>query len=151
MTQILPTNLYLTRYCVKNSVICSKCDLLTDSVSHSLWSCKLLVPYVEKFIDFIKKDCGVNENIGLVEYIFGFKTNVALNHILLQFKKEVFYNFDKNVGVDTFCERVISKIRRNMIKEKNCVKSDQMYENYIKKWDNFKSIYDFRGPDLSII
>ena len=102
-------------------------------------------------MDFVKKECGVNENIGLVEYIFGFKTNVALNHILLQFKKEVFYNFDKNVGVDTFCERVISKIRRNMIKEKNCVKSDQMYENYTKKWDKFKSIYDFRGPDLSII
>ena len=69
----------------------------------------------------------------------------------MQFEKEVFYNFDKNVGVDTFCERVIGKIRRNMIKEKNCVKSDQMYEKYIKKWDNFKSIYDFRGPDLSII
>ena len=150
-TQILPTNQYLTRYHVKNSVICSKCDLLPDTVSHSLWSCQLLVPYVDRFIHFVKQNCKVQDNIGFVEFMFGFKTNVALNHIFLEFKKEVFYNFDKNVGVDTFCERVINKVRKNMIKEKNCIKSDQMHNHYVKKWDQFTSIYDFRGPDLNII
>ena len=38
-----------------------------------------------------------------------------------------------------------------MIKEKNCIKTDKMYENYAKKWDKFISIYDFRGPDLNIV
>ena len=88
---------------------------------------------MEKFIYFLKQTCGVQENIGFVEFMFGFKKNVALNHIFLEFKKEVFYTFDKNVGVDTFCERVISKIRKNMIKEKNCVKSDKMHDYYVKK------------------
>ena len=81
MTQILPTNQYLTRYRVKDSVICSKCNLLPDTVSHSLYSCQLLVPYVDSFIYFVKQTCGVQENIGFVEFMFGFKTNIALNHI----------------------------------------------------------------------
>ena len=38
-----------------------------------------------------------------------------------------------------------------MIKEKICIKSDLMYEQYVKKWDRFTSLYDFRGPDLNIV
>ena len=51
----------------------------------------------------------------------------------------------------TFCERVIEKIRKIMIKEKNCINSDKMYDQYLKKWETFISIYDFRGPDLNIV
>ena len=76
---------------------------------------------------------------------------MPLNHIFLEFKKEIFYNFDKNVGIEAFCDRVIYKVRKIMIKEKNCIKTDKMYDQYIKKWDNFVSIYDFRGPDLNIV
>ena len=34
--QILPTNKYLTRYQVKDSEICSKCNLEPDTVGHCL-------------------------------------------------------------------------------------------------------------------
>ena len=151
MTYILPTNQYLNRYRIQDSDICSKCLVVTDTVSHSLWSCQLLVPHVDKFLGFLRQTCGIQENIGLKQYLFGFKSNAALNQILLEFKKEVFYNFDGNLGLVIFFERIIDKIRRIMIKEKTCIKSDQMYDQYIKKWDNFTSIYDFRGPDLNIV
>ena len=151
MTQILPTNKYLARYQVRDSDICSKCHVVTDTVSHSLWSCKLVVPYVDKFIDFLKQNCNVQENVGMVEYIFGMKSNLALNHIFLEFKKELFYNFDENIGVGAFCEQIIHKLRKIMIKEKNCINSDKMYDQFTKKWENFTSIYDFRGPDLNIV
>ena len=151
MTQILPTNLYLARYRVRDSNICSKCELLPDTLSHSIWSCPLVVPYVNTFLNFLKQTCKVQANVGIIEYIFGVKANIALNHILLELKKEVFYNFDKNVRVETFCERIVYKIMKIMIKEKNCIKTDKMYENYAKKWDKFISIYDFRGPDLNIV
>ena len=151
MTQILPTNQYLARYRVKDSDICPKCEVGTDTVSHSLWSCQLVVPYVDKFLEYLKQSCRIQENIGIKEYLFGVNSNVALNHIFIEFKKEIFYNFDQNVGVSTFCERLIEKIRKIMIKEKNCINSDKMYDQYIKKWETFISIYDFRGPDLNIV
>ena len=151
MTQILPTNKYLARYRVRDSDICTKCHVVTDTVSHSLWSCQLVVPYVDKFIDFLKQTCNVQENVGIVEYIFGFKSNLTLNHIFLEFKKEIFYNFDENIGVGAFCEQIIHKLRKIMIKEKNCIKSDKMHDQFTKKWENFTSIYDFRGPDLNIV
>ena len=118
MTQILPTNQYLARYRVRDSDICSKCEILTDTVSHSLWSCQLLVPYVDKFIDFLKQTCRVKDQIGIVQYIFGFKSNLGLNQIFIEFKKEIFYNFDRNIGVEAFCERILNKIRKITIKEK---------------------------------
>ena len=151
MTQILPTNQYLARYRVIDSNICTKCKVVTDTVSHCLWSCWVLVPFVNKFLDFLKQTCRVQENLGFVEYIFGVKSNIALNHIFLELKKEVFYNFDENIGVEAFCERFIEKIRKIMIKEKNCIKSNTMYDQYTKKWEKFVSIYDFRGPDLNIV
>ena len=151
MTQILPTNQYLARYRIRDSDICSKCEVITDTVSHSLWSCQLVVPYVDKFIDFLKETCKVKDQIGIVQYIFGVKNNLGLNHIFIEFKKEVFYNFDKNIGVEAFCERMINKIRKIMIKEKNCIKSIGMYDKYTQKWDSFIPIYDFRGPDLNIV
>ena len=151
MTQILPTNQYLARYRVRDSDICSKCKLVTDSVSHSLWSCQLLVPYVDKFLEFLRQKCKFQENIGIIEYIFGVKSNEALNHIFLEFKKEVFYNFDENVGVGAFCERIIDKIRKIMLKEKHCIKSVKMYDQYTKKWEKFITIYDFRGPDQNVV
>ena len=151
MTHILPTNKYLARYRVRDSNICSKCHVVTDTVSHSLWSCQLVVPYVDKFVDFLKQNCNVEENVGLVEYIFGFRNNLALNHIFLEFKKEIFYNFDENIGVGAFCEQIIHKIRKIMLKEKSCIESDKMHDQFTKKWENFTSIYDFRGPDLNIV
>ena len=150
MTQILPTNQYLARFRVRDSDICSKCELVTDTVPHSLWFCPLVVPYVDKFLEFLRQTCRIQENIGILEYIFGVKSNVALNHILIELKKEVFYNFDANVSVDAFCEQIIGKVRKIMIKEKNCIKSDKTYNQYNKKWENFTTIYDFRGPDLNI-
>ena len=100
---------------------------------------------------FLRQTCRIQDNIGVKQYLFGFKSNAALNQILLEFKKEVFYNFDGNLGLIVFFERIIDKIRRIMIKEKICIKSDQMYDQYIKKWDSFTAIYDFRGPDLNIV
>jgi len=89
--------------------------------------------------------------LGIVPYIFGFKNNPALNHIFLELKKDIFYNFDQNVGVVAFCEQVLNKIRKIMIKEKHCISSDELLKLYTEKWENFTQIYDFRGPDLNIV
>ena len=55
----------------------------------------------------------------MVHYLFGFKDNKGLNHILIELKKELFYNWDVNVEVDAFCERFLVKIRKLMVKEKH--------------------------------
>ena len=61
---------------------------------------------VRGFLKLLRQTCGVQENIGILEYIFGVKSKVALNHILIEFKKDIFfYNFDVNVGVGAFCEQ----------------------------------------------
>ena len=151
MTLILPTNEYLTRYRIRESNICSKCEILTDTVAHSLWSCSLLVPYVDKISEFLKIRCKVTENIEIVPYIFGFKNNPALNHIFLELKKEIFYNFDKNISVSNFFDSFLQKIRNIMIKEKQSLKNQEMLNKYAVKWGNFTEIYDFRGPDQSIV
>ena len=63
MTQILPTNYYLKRYRIKDTDLCSKCDTERDTVLHNLWLCPVLVPYIEKIINFLKNECNVNEDI----------------------------------------------------------------------------------------
>ena len=151
LTQILPTNKYLFRYQVLDSDICSKCQAEQDTVLHRLWLCPLIVPHVAKIIQFLKIDCKVKENILLEPYIFGFKVNMGLNHILLELKKEIFYNWNGNVGVVTFCERFITKMRNIMVKEKQIMISKDLFEDYFDEWKEFMEIYDFLGPDCQIV
>ena len=71
--QILPTNKYLTRYQVKDSEICSKCNLEPDTVGHCLWSCTLIVPYLEKVVNFLRTESNITEDISMIPYLFGFE------------------------------------------------------------------------------
>ena len=151
MTQILPTNQYLARYRIKDSDTCDKCQSSVDTILHCLWQCQLVVPYVIRVLEYLKQKCNVQENIDSLEYIFGFENNLALNHILLELKKELFYNWDGDAAPNLFLERFIAKIRKVMIIEKQAINSAKTFEYYAEKWAKFTNIYDFRGPDLNIL
>ena len=150
MTQILPTNQYLARYRIRDSDICNKCQVSTDTVLHRLWQCQLVVPFVVKIAEFLKQQCNLQENIECMQFIFGFKNNAALNQIIIELKKELFYNWDIYADLDIFLEIFVAKVRKIMIIEKNCIKSETNFKQYCNKWEKFIDIYDFRGPDPSI-
>ena len=84
-----------------------------------------------------------------MQFICGIKNNAGLNHILIELKKELFYNWDSEVSLERFLEKFEAKVRKKMILEKNCINSNKMFDQYSKKWENFIYIYDFRGPDPS--
>ena len=98
ITNILPTNKYHARYQVRDSDLCCKCLAVPDTVTHRMWSCPLIVPYLAKVQNFLKFDCQVVEDISLVPYLFGFNNNIGLNHVLLEFKKHLFMIGMKMLG-----------------------------------------------------
>ena len=150
MTQILPTNKYLNQYRIIESELCTKCAVRSDTVLHRLWQCQLLVPYRDKIITFLTQQCQIQENISLKAYMFGFSKNQGLNHTLLELKKLIFYTWEPNIQIDALLDLFIDKIRKLIIKEKQCVVSSKLYEQFHTKWENFKIIYDLNGPDLQI-
>ena len=100
---------------------------------------------------FLKIECKVEQNITFKTYLFGFNNALGLNHILLELKKEIFYNWNASLSVDAFCEHFIVKIRKIMIKEKEIMITNEHYGDYVEKWKMFTNIYDFNGPDQQII
>ena len=149
-TQILPTNDYLTRYRVKETSVCQKCELEFDSIEHSLYSCSEIVHIIATFIKFLTDECGVTIHIGLIQYLFGISGSkyLGLNHVLLELKKAIFYSWDSNIENNAFCQQVKTNIKKIIIKEKSSMLKNNQYEEFDTKWDKFVSIYDFRGPDL---
>ena len=107
--------------------------------------------YVAKISQFLKRDCKVNEIITMKPYLFGLKNAIGLNHILLELKKEIFYNWNANISVVTFCEHFMVKIKKIMVKEKEVMISNDHFGDYFGKWKQFTAIYDFLGPDQQII
>ena len=79
-------------------------------------------------------------------YIFGVQ-NMGLSHVLLLTKKEIFYNKELNLTPNTFCDLLVSKIRKTMIKEKVIFTQNSKFDIYDSKWSKFLNIYDYRGPD----
>ena len=153
VTQILPTNNYLKRYRVNDSEMCGRCLLEVDTVLHSMWLCSRLVPYIWHVFHFLKVNCKIGVDINMIRYIFGFQGHefLGLNHILLELKKETFYNWDENVGVEAFLESFKQKIKHLVIKEKQISLSKNNFESFVEKWKNYCEIYDFFGPDCQII
>ena len=87
--------------------------------------------------------------ITVENYLFGFsgiKTK-GINHILLELKKHVFYNWNADIGEIAFCELLKSKIKSVIIKEKIIAQSKDQLPLFDEKWENYTAIYDFRGPD----
>ena len=150
MTQILPTNVYLSRYRVVDSDLCSKCDAMPDTIQHRLMQCQLLVPFVDKIFNFLNHQCQIEEPITIKNYFFGLLKNPALNQSLLELKKLIFYTWDPAMQVNTFFDIFITKIRKLMIIEKHIHLSNKSPDQYSEKWDKFKNIYDFNGPDIQI-
>ena len=86
-------------------------------------------------------------------YIFGFQGHafLGLNHILLEFKKHIFYNLEENVRVATFFESFRRKIMHLIVKEKQIAMIGNNFESFSKKWENYTEFFDFFGPDCQII
>ena len=63
----------------------------------------------------------------------------------------MFYNKDLISDLPSFCEYFFSKIRKIMSKEKNIILANDNYEGFDRNWSNFKSIYDYCGPDIQLI
>ena len=151
VTQILPTNEYLKRYRVRDSELCCRCGTEIDTVLHSTWTCVTLVPYITHVINYIRTDCIVGVDITMITYIFGFPSNMALNQILLELKKELFYNYSENVNIAAFLLNFKTKIMHLIIKEKRIALLNDSFESFADKWKDFSDIYDFMGPDCQIM
>ena len=153
VTQILPTNEYLHRYRVRDTELCTRCGNETDTVLHSTWACVSIVPYIAHVIEFLRTECGIGVDITMIEYLFGFQDNkfVGLNHLLLELKKELFYNWVENVSINAFFVNFKTKIMHLMIKEKQIALSKNKLDLFIEKWKLFVTIYDFMGPDCQIL
>ena len=145
VVQILPTGKYLHRYQVNDSDLCSRCLRCTDTVFHNLYQCSRLTPYLSACLEYLRVECNVVDLITSENYLFGFtgSEREGLNHILLELKKHIFYEWNENVGIISFCEQFKSKLRALIINEKIIAHS-----NFNSKWKKFISIYDYRGPDM---
>ena len=150
ITNILPTNDYLYRYQVLDSDTCSRCQV-KDTIEHNLWRCQPVVPYIAKIVDFLRAECSATEQITLKTYIFGIRNANGLNHVFLELKKDIFYNWNPDVSVATFCERFLLKLRKVIIKEKHIMTARGKFDTFSDKWMKFSHIYDFLGPDPQII
>ena len=76
---------------------------------------------------------------------------MAFNHILLELKKYIFYAAKETLRSKHFPELYFSRVRFLIIKEKEISSKSKKYEDFLNKWNDFTSIYDFRGPDAEIV
>ena len=62
----------------------------------------------------------------------------------------IFYSWDPTIQINLFFDIFISKIRKLMIMEKYMNINSKSLDQYSAKWENYKCIYDFNGPDVQI-
>ena len=96
-------------------------------------------------------NCNVQEEITVLPYLFGYQNKTGLNHILIELKKQIFYDWKPNLNLYTFGEQLKAKIRKVIIKEKHVMIQNSKFEEFWLKWKDFRAIYDFLGPDFQFI
>ena len=113
---------------------------------HKFWSicqkCSRLYPYLTTCLEYLLRECNVVINITMERYLFGFGSSehCALNHILLELKKHVFYNWSEDIGVEAFCEQFIKTLKSLIIKEKTIAVFYDNYSTFDEKWKLFTNI-----------
>ena len=92
VTQILPTNKYLSQYQIVDSDLCSRCLASTDTAYHNPWLCASLTSYLSTCFEFLRDECNLVDTITVEKYLLGFSgmKMKGVNHILLGLKKTYF-------------------------------------------------------------
>ena len=92
------------------------------------------------------------DTITVENYLFGFigLKREGINHILLELKKQVFYNWCAEIGPDDFCDQLKRKVKALIVKEKMIALSNDRITAFTQKWEKYTAIYDFRGPDMQL-
>ena len=152
VTQILPTNEYLTRYRVKDSTTCDHCNIECDTIVHRLYDCEKLTNIISSIFNYLKSKCNQPRSITMIDYMFGIQGEkfLALNHILLELKKKIFYSTTEEISSQSFCEQFWNIIRKLIMKEKRIFSEKNKFEIFSTRWNDFTMIYDFRGPDVQL-
>ena len=152
ITNILPTNDYLKRYRIKDDDTCENCHKECDTIIHRLYDCELIGLHIEKILNFLKLECNKMYEISMIEFLFGKSGEqfLALNHVVLELKKLVFYASKEFLSSEDFPELYYAKIKALIIKEKRISLDNDKYETFSNKWNDFICIYDFRGPDIEM-
>ena len=152
-TNTLPTGEYLWNYNVKDNFYCSRCiessnDLtVRDNVNHSLYSCPNLNLFLTKIFSFLIQECKAADNISELDYLLGFMDKFALNSVLLELKKFIFYSYNHNSNIDVQFSMFIKRLRRLILLEKSHYFFVNKIDYFYKKWEQFSEVYMFHGPD----
>ena len=103
--------------------------------------------------DFPRFKCSYPNTISILDYLFGIQGEkyLGINHFLLELKKTIFYSSTADLDSSTFCEQFYNKIKTIIIKEKTIALNNEKFDRFCLKWENFTTIYDFRGPDIEIV
>ena len=91
-------------------------------------------------------------DIGMINYLFGFQGTEfqGLNHILLEFKKHIFYSWEEDASVIIYFEEFRRKIQHIIVKEKQIALNSDNFGTLAAKWEKLTAFYDFFGPDCQI-
>ena len=87
--------------------------------------------------------------ISFQDYILGVprKTKEALNCILIEIKRYIFYEWANDIS-DSIKLRILkSKLRRIILLEKRHFHEKNDINGFYEKWKDFTPIYDMFGPD----
>ena len=154
-TFTLPTGDYLWNYKVRENPYCTRCTSDTtvepekDDISHNIFSCTKLVPFLSKVFNFFVNECNLIDHINEKEYLLGYqgKDLEGLNCVLLELKQFIFYNFSTTVNIEIQFSRYINRIRRLIIKDKRYHFSNNKADYFFEKWNKFYPVYMLYGPD----
>ena len=151
-TYTLATGEYLYNYRVRDNYYCDKCGSEfgeRDNISHSLYYCRQVLPFIENMFTFLTTECKAPSNISFQEYLLGpIGTNlVALNSVFIVIKKYIFYEWAQTTSYNTRLRIIKSRVRRIIMLEKRYYSSKNELDVFFEKWKNFTPIYDMYGPD----
>ena len=155
---ILPTQEYLFRYRVPGMEIennhCLMCKVERGTMEHCLFDCEMLQGFLDLVKAVVENSALDGHTLSRRDIIFGRYENLlqnkGLNHFLLELKKFIFYNVQKDYRSppELLLRRLLSRIKLLIIKEKQIAIFAKRLDSFEEKWAPFcDTIYNFYGPD----
>ena len=137
IVRILGTNSYLCKIKIKNSDLCTFCNIERETIVHLFWDCIYVNPILGEFVTWVKTISKQNFELTAVNVILGkLNASAILNLLLILLKLHIYISkgstIKRQILLDSYLSPNIIKNLRNM-----CFQRRQQILQFYTKWSHY--------------
>ena len=137
--RVIPTNTFLFKIHIKDTKLCSFCNLEDETVEHLFFNCPLIFPFLRAFYDCLKRYFH-NIEFHKEQFLLGFKEESLTLNLLIIIAKNYIYKCKLKEKIPNIIELKYRIKNYNSLEQYIAIKNNNL-KGFEKYWTPVKHVF----------